>query len=540
MPVNTQHPEYTRLLPKWERCRDVASGQDAVHDAYERYLPKLKGQDASDYKSYVIRAGFYNATWRTIAGLVGMMFRKPPKIEVPEKIEPLMDDIDASGQPFQLLLQRVSEDALKLGRIAILVDFPVAPPGLTQADALRFNLRPTMHTYSAFSLINWKTGRVNNETALIQAVLKESKWVAADEYSGKDEDRWRVLDLEDVPADVNEIDPARVKYRQRVFKMKAEKSKTKFVEFEQEGETVYPTMNGKTLGYIPMVILGVDDVSSEVDDPPLIDLVDLNLSHYRTTADYEHGCHFTALPTLFLAGFTKENPSDKVYIGSEAAIITSNPEAKASFVEFSGAGLEALEKNLNRKEQQMVILGARMLEPQKRAPETAEKDAQNRKGEESLLSSMAQAISLGMTQALKWFTEWAGASPEAVVVEINRKFFPQPMSPGMLSALLAGWQQGAPGLSDQSLFDLLKQGEVVAEDVDLEDEQARIADRQAQIAAEQTKLFGDQSGETVPPPAPPPAPASDGGKAIHIHFPRGKRTVTGPNGQKYVIDEEAA
>jgi hypothetical protein len=34
---------------------------------------------------------------------------------------------------------------------------------------------------------------------------------------------------------------------------------------------------------------------------------------------------------------------------------------------------------------------------------------------------------------------------------------------------------GAPGLSDQGLFDILQKREVVAADVTLEDEQARIA-----------------------------------------------------------------
>jgi hypothetical protein len=507
MPVNTQHRQYQEFSKKWERCRDVAAGQDAVHQAGEKYLPKLKAQTSNDYKAMVLRSTFYNATWRTISGLLGMMFRKPPKVEVPAAVEELLKDVDAAGQPFQLLLQDVSENALTVGRIAVLVDYPTAPKGLTQADARRMNLRPTMLLYRAESVINWRTGRVNNQTVLTQVVLKEPESVdnPKDEFESKEQDTYRVLDLEQLPASPGDNTPASPVYRQRVFKPQLTKSTTGMkgnATAYVPGPPIYPEMRSMKLGFIPLVIMGTDEVGPDVDEPPLIDLVDLNLAHYRTSADYAHGCHFTALPTLFLAGFKREldaagNPKD-VYIGSETAIVSANEKAQASFVEFSGAGLSTLENKLNREEQQMAILGARMLEPQKKAVETAESSSIHRKGEESTLSSMAQAISLGMTQALKWFTEWAEADPSKVLVELNRDFYPAPMDPAMLSALLGGWQQGAPGLSDQGLFNLLKAGEIVAEEVTLEEEQARIAERQQQIQEQnaaalalQQEIFGE-------------------------------------------------
>jgi hypothetical protein len=482
MPVNSVHPDFKKFLPKWERCRDVSDGQDAVHEAGERYLPKLKDQQAADYKNYVKRATFYNATWRTIAGLTGMLFRKPPKIEVPDAITELLKDVDSAGQPFQLFLQDVSENALKYGRVGVLVDYPTAPEGITQADAVTLNLRPTMQIYNTFAIINWQTGRVANQTVLVQVVLKEQKWVAKDEYTGAFEDRWRVLDLVDAKADASGA--AGKRYRQRVYKMAQGQAvaKNATVTFVQEGSDIFPKMGNVPLDHIPFVIIGSDTTNADVDEPPLIDLVDMNLSHYRTSADYAHGCHFTGLPTLFLSGFRKENPGDKIYIGSESAIVSSSPDAKASYVEFTGKGLESLEKKLDREEQQMAILGARMLEPQRRGVEAPETAAIHRKGEESMLSSVAQALSLAMTIQVKRFTDWAGVDSSKVLIDINRDFYPAPMTPQMLTALLAGWQQGAPGLSDQGLFDQLKAGEIVPEDADLEDEQARIAEQQQKIS----------------------------------------------------------
>lgn len=530
MPINSPHPEYSTMEPKWKRCRDVSAGQDAVHTAGESYLPKLKDQSDADYKAMVMRSTFYNATWRTISGLIGMMLRVPPVIDVPETVKPLLDDVDAAGEPMQLFMQDICENALTVGRLGVLVDVPAitAQPGkpATMADAKAQNIRPTMQLYRAESIINWRTGRVNNKTVLTMVVLKECEWVPADAYSGKEEDRWRELTLE------NNV------YRVRMWKRKAAPQGGQVPnltdQFEQVGQDVFPVMNGKTMNLIPFVFLGTDDMTCDVDEPPLIDLVDVNLSHYRTTADYAHGCHFTGLPTLFLAGFKADEEADgtpkKVYIGSEAAIVSSNADAKASFVEFTGQGLTALKDKLDREEQQMAILGARMLEAQKKQAESADGSSIRRKGEESMLSSVAQALSLGMTQALKWFVMFTGTTAvDSVKAELNRDFYPARIAAPELTAMVSAWQLGA--ISDQTLFTNLQRGDIIAQDTTLEEEQERIADRQQQLM-DQMGAGDTASADNLP---------DAGAKEIHIHIPKGsgKRTVTGPNNQKYVIEEDS-
>jgi len=493
MPVNSQHKDYKAYLPKWERCRDVCAGGDAVREAGERYLPKLKDQPADVYNLMRVRSTFYAATWRTVSGLLGMIFRQPPKVEVPETVKLLLEDVDAAGQPFQLFLQDVGENALKYGRLAVLVDYPTAPEGITLADAQLLNLRPTMQLYNTFALLNWRTGRVNNQTVLVHVVLKETEMVIdpEDPYVEKEEDRWRVLDLVDtVSTDAKQGK----KYRQQVYKMAKGQAATKaaVATFIQVGSDVFPKMNNVPLDYIPLVIMGTDDVGTDVDDPPLIDLVDMNLSHYRTSATYEQ-CLYFSPPTLMLTGFKTENPGEKVYVGSGTAIITSAADAKGFFIEYTGNGLAPLEKALERKEQMMAILGARMLEPQIRGVEAADTASIHRVGEQSMLASVSIGISFGMTKATKWFVEWAGADPKDALVELNRDFYPAPMTSQQLTALMMAWQQG--GISDQELFDLLQQGEIINREVTLEEHQAQIEARQQQLADQQMaaqQAFQDQ------------------------------------------------
>lgn len=484
MPVNSQHPDYDSAKDKWQRCRDAAAGGDAVHKAAERYLPKLKEQPAHDYAIYVMRATFYNASWRTISGLIGMVFRKPAVVEAPATVLPMLDNVDGAGQPYQLFVQAVLENALVTGRVGVLVDHPEAPEGASLADAQVMNLRPTMQIYRPESIINWRMGMVNNESVLVMVVLKECEQVKDDEFTYHDEDRWRVLDLVDAVADENGA--AGKRYRVRLYKQKNTSApinaKLTQADFEQVGSDIFPRMNSNPMPYIPFVIMGTDDVSSKVDDPPLIDLVDLNLSHYRTNAIYEQ-CIAFCPPTMLLVGYKPENEGDKVYVGSGTAIISPDPETDGKYIEYAGSGLGPLEKALDRKEAQMAVLGARMLEPQKAGVEATDTVAMHRKGEESLLSSMAQAVSLGCTKALRWFCDWAQAPSDKASVELNRDFYPAGMTSQMLTALISAWQQGAPGFSDQGLFEALKRGEMIPQDTDLEEEQARIKARQQELMA---------------------------------------------------------
>jgi len=204
--------------------------------------------------------------------------------------------------------------------------------------------------------------------------------------------------------------------------------------------------------------------------------------------------HFTALPTLFLSGFTAKNPNEKVYLGSEAAIVTSNPDARATFIEFGGAGLSHISNCMKEEEQKMAVLGARMLEPQLKVGEAADSASIRRKGEESTLSSIALCVSLGITMALQWFAEFNGGKKTDIKkYEINRNFVLAGMDPAKLTALVSAWQQGA--ISDQVLFYNLKAGEIIDEATTLEEEQARRNDRAAANAPPES--MGMQQGQRL-------------------------------------------
>lgn len=467
--VDIQHNLYKNMQPQWVKCRAVAAGQRAVHDAKTLFLPRLKDQDDESYNAYRLRASFFNAYWRTISALSGLIFRKPPVVDIPKSIEPMLEDVTMSGIDFQIFAQQTAIEILTTGRIGVLVDFPSqSTEGMTQADAEASKIRPTMQKYQAESIINWKTTRIGNETALSMVVLRENATLKPDnEFEHKTEVRYRVLNLVKriVDKDIVNEDESFV-YRVRIFRIDDDSK-----EQQQVGSDLFPLMNGKPLAYIPFYFIGVDDTTPDVDEPPLIDLVDLNLAHYRTGADYAHGLHFTGLPTAVVSGYSPEDKADKLYIGSQSAWTFPDPQARASFLEFTGTGLNAIKEALQEYKQEMAILGARLLTAEKKDAETAQVAQIHRAGESSVLSAIAQTISIGLTKALNMFCEWAG-QPGKWSVELNRDFMPAGLDAQQLTALVGAWQQGA--FSQQVLFENLQKADIIASPLTLEEMQEQI------------------------------------------------------------------
>lgn len=456
MAIESQNAGYADAAQKWAKCRDAVAGQDAVHKAGEKYLPKLKDQDANEYKAMMERTTFFNASGRTLEGLVGLVFRKDPVIDAPASMESILADIDLQGTTAASLAQHLLYDVLGAGRIGVLVEYPQISEEKkpkTEADRAALNLRSYASVYSAESIWDWKVSRINNVMQPVMVKLYETYSETVDEFTENTGPQLRALLLIDG------------KYLQRVYR-KNDKGK-----WEQWGEDIIPLKNGKPLSRIPFFPFGPQANDLTIQDAPLLDLVNLNLMHYRVTCDYEHGCHFTGLPTPVISGYTAKE-GEKLYIGSTSAWIFDHPEAKATFLEFTGQGLTALKENLESKEKQMAAIGARMLEQQKNGVESEGAMQMRSNGENSVLGSIANLVSQQLTRVLEFMRDWEGATGD-VKAELNTDFMPVGMTPQKLSELMKAWQGG--GISKETLFWNLQQGEVIAADRTFEQEEDLIS-----------------------------------------------------------------
>jgi len=446
MSVTNVHPQYNNNLPKWTKCRNAIEGE------VKGYVPRLADQSNDEYKAYIERPSFFNATSRTLDALVGLIHSKEAEINIPQQIALMAENITLDNDTLEDFAKSLTIEALSVGRVGVLVDMPsVDRSQYTQAQAEALNLRPYARMYKAESIVNWHSVNVNGVNKLSMVVLKEIYEAdTADEFTKEEKIRYRVLDLYDGF------------YRQRIFQ---EVNK----DYVAVGE-VLPMANGLRLDYIPFIFIGSSSLKSSCDKPPLLDLVEVNISHFKNEVDLEHGCHFTALPTPVITGYQGAD-NEKLKIGSTSIFTFSDPQAKAFYLEFNGTGLTTLENRAAVKEKRMAVLGARLLLDEKKTAEATETVAMRSSGERSVLMSAAMTISSGITKMLQIMAEWENVSGD-IVYNLNTDYNLNTMDAQLLAQLMAGVQGGTTPLS--VLFYNMKQGELIEEGMDFEAFQAGI------------------------------------------------------------------
>ena len=455
MAVNDTNTQYDYYSDLWKRCRDANEGQIAIHNAGKKYLARLSGQTDDEFKAYIERTPFYEATGRTVQGLCGTVFRKTPVIES-GGMEAYLENVTSTGINLTSLSENATKQVLIVGRVGYLVDYPQAVGVQTRAEQEAMNIRPFVREYKAESIINWRTDIINNMEVLTQVRLSEVVVEYDDtDYTEKEIERVRVLALE------NNV------YSQRIYEKQKGRDKTEWVMIDE----IIPTIRGASLSYIPFVFMSQYDNEPDVKNPPLSGLVNMNISHYKTVADLEHGAHYTALPTAYVTGVQSEDGEAQVYrIGSGTAWSFVDPSTKVGFLEFTGQGLGSLKELKDDKEQLMASLGAQMLTPSLRRNESTETAQMRHMGENSVLASLTKAVERGINEILRIMAEWLNVTPATIA--LNTDFTPAKIDPAMMRELLMALQAGR--ISQETYFEQLKQGEIIADNIDYDDEISRI------------------------------------------------------------------
>jgi hypothetical protein len=447
------HQNYDDFALRWERCRAACEGEDRVHAGGEKFLPKLTGQTTAGYNNYKLRATYFNAAGRTLDGLVGMVFRKPIEVTAPASMQAIIDDLDLAGTPLEGVAMHVMHDVIQTGRIGLLVEYPtVSEQPISAAGASALNLRPYVSTYAAESILDWKEQRINNVMQPVMVKLLETHETKVNEFEYKCEPQIRALLL---------IDGV---YQQQIYR-KVDPSK-KWVLVD----TIVPLIKNIPINFIPFWAFGGKENCLDLQQPPIEPLADLNLAHYRVSADYENGCHITGIPTPILAGFTL-GEKDTINLGAGGGYATEQPNAKWGFLEFTGQGLGALLENLKLKEAQMAAIGARFLAPDKAGVEAAATLLMRSNGETSVLATMANLVSQNLQDMFEFIALWADIDGE-ITIKLSTDFLPVTMSSQELDSLIKSWQAG--GIPKEELFNALKRGEVITDKITYEEYSAAL------------------------------------------------------------------
>jgi hypothetical protein len=441
MPVNSKHPIYSSRLAQWKKCRDVFEGSDAVKDAGTDYLPKPSGQDRHEYDGYKKRAMFYGAYARTIEGFIGSIARKPARLDAPEVFKELCEDVTATGISLGEYIKVLASEVIITGRVGVLADFD---------NHLN---RPFTTYYKSEQIINW----FGDGSIVIEEKVYEQD--PQDRFKVREVVQYRLLSLEDGI------------YTVTVYRKSEGISRDDYFIYEQ----TTPNIRGVAFNYIPFFFLSKTGSTPVIEKPPLYDLAEVVLSHYRTSADLEHGRHFTALPTLYISGMMQ---GEEVKVGGGAAIVLADPQAKVGYAEFSGQGLASLDKGLEQKEHQMAILGASLF-GSKGGVEAAETARIRTSGESSLLSSVVSSIEEALEKVLQIMADWMGVNYE-IDLDINRDFVGERITAPEIMALVTAYNSGV--LTLEAFLHNLQDGDVLPPELDIDEQAAELKGIQEEAA----------------------------------------------------------
>ena len=420
MPVTAHHKDYVKNRPLWDLVDDCAQGSVKVKEGGTKYLPMPNpDDDGSDdrYKVYLLRASYVNFTGPTKTGLLGMVFRKDAVVELPTEIDYLVDDASGSGLSLDQMARDAIGETIEVGRYGLLTDYPSAPPGLTAAEVQALNLRANILPYKAKSVINWRVTQVGGISKLSLVVLVEPKEkIAADGFSVEEVIWHRVLLLVDGV------------YRQMLFD-----ENDNALLFGDEDHLTPTKADGSTWNEIPFTFIGSQNNSPSVDKAPLLDIADVNIAHYRNSADFEESSFQVGQPTPVATGLNQSviDSANKngLMLGSRTAWVL-NEGASAMLLQANPNQMPL--EGMREKEGQMVKIGARII-MDSGGNETAEAARIRFAGSNSQLGVIVGNVQAAFLKSFEWAAEFAGG-PEDAIFELNDQFYEKTIDPQLIMA----------------------------------------------------------------------------------------------------------
>jgi len=203
-----------------------------------------------------------------------------------------------------------------------------------------------------------------------------------------------------------------------------------------------------------------------------------------TSADLEHGRHFTGLPTPIITGASTDS---KLYIGSNQFIVLPDKNANAKYLEFTGQGLASLETALQEKQSMLASLSARLLDNSSKGSEATDAVKLRYLSETASLTTIVKTINVVLNMLYNVIAESLREAPKSVNIVLDTDFLGTQMSHTDMTALFEAYIGGAVDL-DTLIYNLRVGQRLNPESTD-EEVKAEILKRKNEIveAAKQNK-----------------------------------------------------
>ena len=468
-------PAYWAQKLAWEPVRACLEGTAYLRANAARYLPQQPMELDDSWRGRVSRSVFSPYFQRVVRTAVCLVLRKPVVLDGGDEgyWDEWRADCDRQGTDLDEFIRNQLYLSVAYGHCSWMVDFPDNRQIKTLRDQYQADLKPYFVEVDPWSIIGWRQDPRKDLGKLQQVRMKEVVSVPKGRFGNE--------------------------YKQRVRVM--EPDHWEVWERQDEGPVTWVMIEDGpiSVGEIPLVTTYAGKMGTLFSKPPMTEVAQLNLTHYQRHADLIQALHVAAQPLLILKGW--DDQSDPVGLSVNNALVMP-PEGDAKYVEPASSAFDAQRNELEALVEEMKTLGLAVLTQQKNSAESGLSKSLDRLDANSMLAVISKDLESTLQKAMDMAAAYAGV--QAPTVAIDRDYNVEPLEGQGITAINSIFTSGL--IDQQTALELLKRGEILSDDMDVEEILANAETEQLQsIEQEMSKLEmqTEIAAKTAPQQAPP-------------------------------------
>lgn len=480
--------------------RDLMLGLQKMKERAALYLPRNpaelpvvseSGVVVDPWELRVQIARLDNYLVDAVRDVTGAVYSKPPVLsdDMPDTLRDFCDDVDLRGTALGIFALDRSAMAAAEGVSFSVVGFSERPPGeeLTEAEEAKLKLSPFWRPYSAESVIDWRFESMDGRPRLMLArlvepvivpvgawgwkVIEQVRVLRAGKRDAADESRWATYEL---------------------FRYSEEKSAWLSLGAPR---SLRPQTE------IPLVEWPTDSTAPFESAPMFGDLSGVNLAQFRKQNLLDNGQQIIGFPFAHWAGAPFGQDGKPRAISERRLICSESPQASIEIVEAQGTAWASVQAEIKDMKDSMARMSNAIRLAQSPGSITATGEAIRSAGPASRVAALGRTWEDAAARMLYFTAVYMGLVPAEAdegwgTVEFNRRFLPAATEQPKLEHRKFLYENDL--LSGRSLFEAAQGDEIIAEDLDYDDEQKEI---------EKERPEGLPTEPLTPvPPVPPPPP----------------------------------
>ena len=394
---------------------DVWGGTRTMRKAATRHLPQEPGESSQAYRNRLARSTFFNAYKRAVKTLKGKPFSKPITMsdKLNSKFEMLTNDVDMTGRHLDVFAVDTFERALRDGMTFFLVDYPDTSSAQNLAEEQEMKARPYFVDIDVRDFIAAAFSVVNGQYVLQQFRYFETATESDGPWGEKQITQVRVLE----------------QGAWTIFRQKKDVAGMTPMS-ETDANTWVPFEQGtNSLKEIPLVAVYTNRQGYLCAEPPLLDLLFLNIEHWQSSSDQRNILHVARTPILFGRGLgqtTADGEAKTIVISANAMVTSESEHGDLKYVEHEGKAIGAGKEDIESIENRMSVMGTQALvkrTPQAGIGKTATQTSADQEADYCDLAVMVRMLEDALEQGYNFAGQYLDTeAPNERFITINKDF----------------------------------------------------------------------------------------------------------------------